>query len=101
MNAFLSAGKDLNLSTKETELEGFAQGFKTIWLSVAEKTDLSYDLGINLTAGAEYANHPAYIYIFDDTAGIFTPYTETMVAQGGNIGFYTRRLTDFVVMIAE
>lgn len=101
MNAFLSAGKDLNLSTKETELEGFAQGFKTIWLSVAEKTDLSYDLGINLTAGAEYANHPAYIYIFDDTAGIFTPYTETIVAQGGNIGFYTRRLTDFVVMIAE
>lgn len=101
MNAFLSVGKDLNLSTKETELTGFAQGFKTIWLSVAEKTDLIYDLGINLTAGAEYANHPAYVYIFDDTSGIFTPYTQTSVAENGNIGFYTRRLTDFVVMIAE
>ncbi|MDE7206938.1 MAG: hypothetical protein K2N90_07250 [Lachnospiraceae bacterium] len=50
---------------------------------------------------AEYTNHPACIYIFDDIAGIFTPYTETIVAQSGNIGFYTRRLTDFVVMIAE
>ena len=101
MNAFLAAGKDLNLSTKETELNGFAQGFKTIWLSVAEKSQLSYDLGINLTAGAEYAGHPAYVFIFDDAAGTFAPHTETTVTEYGNVGFHTRRLTDFIIMIAQ
>jgi len=101
MNAFLLAGKDLNLSTKETELKGFAQGFKTIWLSVKEKTSLSYDLGINLNMGSEYANRPAYIFMFDETAGTFMPYEETVVAETGNIGFFTRRLTDFVIMIAQ
>ena len=101
MNAFLSAGKDLNLSTKEIELNGFAQGFKTIWLSIAEKMQLGYDLGINLNAGAEYANHPVYIFIYDDAVGKFTPYTETIVSESGNVGFYTRRLTDFIVMIAQ
>lgn len=101
MNAFLSAGKDLDLSTRETELAGFAQGFRTIWLSIAQKADLSYDLGINLTAGADYANHPVYIFIFDDASNTFLPYMETIVAASGNVGFHTRRLTDFVVMIAE
>ncbi len=101
LNAFLAAGTDLNLSTRETELEGFAQGFKTIWLSTAQKTQLNYDLGIHLTAGAEYANHPAYVFIFDEAEGTFVPYTETMAVENGNIGFYTRYLTDFIVMIAR
>jgi len=101
MNAFLSAGKDLNLSTKETELAGFAQGFKTIWLSIKEKTQLGYDLGINVNAGTEYANHPAYLFIFDETAGTFIPYGGTAVSESGNVGFFTKYLTDFIIMVAQ
>ncbi len=101
MNAFLAAGKDLNLSTKETELDGFAQGFKTIWLSIAQKTRLNYDLGLNLMVGAEYAGHPVYVFIFDDVTESFVPHTETVVTEYGNIGFHTRHLTDFIVMTAQ
>ena len=101
MNAFLLAGKDLNLSTTETELPNFAQGFKTIWLSVAEKAQLGYDLGVNVAAGEEYAYHPVYLFIFDTATETFIPYGETVAAANGNIGFYTRQLTDFIIMIAQ
>lgn len=101
LNTFLSAGKDLNLSTKKIELADFAQNFHTVWLSVAQITDLNYNLGINLIVGTDYISQPAYIFVYDDLTNSFILQTETVVAANGNIGFYTQRLTDFIVMIAE
>lgn len=101
LNAFLFAGHDLDLSTEEIKLAGFAPNFKSILLSMKQKSDLTYGLGMNLYVGPEYANHQTYVYIFDDLAQSFVPYTETVVAANGNVGFYTQRLTDFIVMVAE
>ena len=101
INAFIAAGKDINLACNMKKLENFAPGFQAISLSAAQKTLLGHEISYNMVAGAEYANRPVYVFMFDVAQQAYIPYAQTLVSPIGTIGFMTNQMTDYIIMIAE
>ncbi len=99
--ALASADTDLNLESFFDKVTDFAVGFETYHLKPVQDVALSYQVGLNMQVGTEYAGKTAYVFSKSLTIGTYQLVKVMNVSEIGNVGMYTNEITDIMVMIAE
>ena len=92
---------DLNLESTYKKVENFAADFETYHLHPVQETSLSYQVGLNMQVGVQYAGKTAYLFSKNLVTGTYQLCKTMTVSEIGNVGFYTNEMTDVMVLIAK
>lgn len=99
--ALASADSDLNLASAFEKVVDFAEGFDTYHLQPVQEAALSYQIGLNMQVGVEYAGKTAYLFSKNLVTGVYQLSKIMTVSEIGNVGMYTNEMTDVMVLIAK
>lgn len=91
----------IDLSIERTEMEGFAEGFTTISLTAATKTELPFNVAMHTNVGVEYAGGTAYIFIYDKKTGKYEIKSVETINEIGNVMIVTSEITDVMILVAR
>lgn len=96
-----NADSDLNLASAFEKVVDFAEGFDTYHLQPVQEAALSYQSGLNMQVGVEYAGKTAYLFSKNLVTGVYQLSKIMTVSEIGNVGMYTNEMTDVMVLIAK
>lgn len=99
-NIVYGAG-DLNLSGYMELVKDFEQGFTTMRFVPYHPTKLSYEIGLHMQVGVEYAGKTAYLFTKNLDTGLYEFQTTMEVSEMGNVMVNTKALTRTIAMIVD
>ena len=92
---------ELELGFSLLKKDNFAEQFDTYHLKPFTRTTLSYAVGVNAHVGEEYAGKVAYIFQKNELTNKYEIAKIMKVSENGNVGLFTNKITDVMILIAK
>lgn len=96
-----SANTDLSLESTLTKVAGFAADFETFCVKPMKETQLTYQIGLHMNVGAEYAGKTTYLFSKNLKTNEYELSGVTTVNEIGNVGLLTDDITEVMVLIQK
>ncbi|MBQ6786335.1 MAG: hypothetical protein IJO85_01285 [Lachnospiraceae bacterium] len=92
---------DLVLGSSMEKLVDFAADFDTFSVMPLQKKQLSYEIGLHMNVGVEYAGKVAYLFSRNLTTGMYELNKTMTVSEIGNVALMANEITDVMILIAK
>ena len=92
---------DLVLGSSMEKLVDFAADFDTFSVMPIQKKQLSYEIGLHMNVGVEYAGKVAYLFSKNLTTGMYELNKTMTVSEIGNVALMANEITDVMILIAK
>lgn len=95
------AKDDLVLGSSMEMIAGFAADFDTFHIQPVQEKQLSYEIGLHMNVGAEFAVKTAYLFSKNLATGTYQLSKAMTVSEIGNVALMTNEITDVMILIAR
>ncbi len=95
------ATEDVKLGSSMNKMDNFADGFDTFAIKPVQTKTLSYEVGLHVNVGAEYAGRTAYLFGKSLVTGSYELVKVMTVNEIGNVAMYMNEMTEVMILIQE
>ncbi len=95
------AGEDLRLGSAMKKVADLAADFDSFHVQPVQEKQLSYEIGLHMNIGAEFAGKTAYLFSKNLVTGNYQLNKAMVVNEIGNVALMIKELTDVMILIAK